>query len=204
MKKPILVAVSVLAIAIIIALLSSSEIPGGDNIPADDKDGIGDTQNVSEIKEDMRYRKVSLYYYDFSKGECRGYSYIPSVEAEKEAVAKGLVSVEREVVDSDTVLKDTLELFLKGKVTDEEKAQGVYAGNYTGKYPLSGFSLKEFSLDSDGVLSLTFDDPKESTRGTFCAVEIQRQQLEATVRQFTQVKSIRILPEGEIFVINDF
>ncbi|MFA7170160.1 MAG: hypothetical protein WC178_04920 [Candidatus Paceibacterota bacterium] len=167
--------------------------------------GMEEIQNMTNKDGEIKYRTVKLFYYDYSKGECIGYSYQPEDITEQErAVSKGLAPVERKIADSDNVIEDTVRLFLEGKITDKEKASGVYNKVYEEEYPLPGVELIEFDLSADGILSLTFADPKEKTRGVYCVVEVKKQQLEATAMQFSEVKSVKILPEGEIFAINDF
>jgi hypothetical protein len=77
----------------------------------------------------------------------------------------GLVAIEREISVSQTPIKDTIELLLKGKenLTEEELAQGI-----TTEFPLDGFKLKSMNLKSDGTLSLKFEDPLNKTVGGAC------------------------------------
>lgn len=161
---------------------------------------------TEDIGQEIKYRTVKLYYYDFSKSECKGYSYLDaeSTKEEEVGVSKGLVPVERKIVDSNNIIEDTIKLFLEGKVTDEEKTNGIYNNNYVGKYPLTGLKLIKISLSAEGILSLTFDDPEQNTKGTFCDVEIKRQQLEATAKQFPEVKSVEFLSSDGAFTVNDF
>jgi hypothetical protein len=161
---------------------------------------------TEDIGQEIKYRTVKLYYYDFSKSECKGYSYLDaeSTKEEEMGVSKGLVPVERKIVDSNNIIEDTIKLFLEGKVTDEEKTNGIYNNNYVGKYPLTGLKLIKISLSAEGILSLTFDDPEQNTKGTFCDVEIKRQQLEATAKQFPEVKSVEFLSSDGAFTVNDF
>lgn len=161
---------------------------------------------TEDIGQEIKYRTVKLYYYDFSKSECKGYSYLDaeSMIEEQAGVSKGLVPVERKIVDSNNIIEDTIKLFLEGSVTNEEKVNGIYNKNSVGRYPLVGLKLTKISLNAEGTLSLTFDDPEQNTKGTFCDVETKRQQLEATAKQFPEVKSVEFLSSDGAFTVNDF
>ena len=105
---------------------------------------------------------------------------------------KGLVAVERLVPATKTPIQDAIKLLLQGKPTEEEKVRGI-----TTEYPLEGLSLNGASL-KNGVLTLEFDDPNDRTGGGSCRVGILWFQIEATAKQFSEVKSVRFLPE-ELF-----
>lgn len=104
----------------------------------------------------------------------------------------GLVTVERKIPLIISPIRDTLTLLLKGELTKEEREQGV-----TTEYPLEGVSLKNAVLDND-VLTLTFDDPSFKTGGGACRVGILWFQIEATAKQFEEVREVRFYPE-ELF-----
>lgn len=104
----------------------------------------------------------------------------------------GLVVVERLIPITKTPIQDTINLLLQGKLTREEKSQGINT-----EYPLEGLSLKGASL-KDEVLTLEFDDSNNRTGGGSCRVGILWFQIETTAKQFPEVKSVRFLPE-ELF-----
>lgn len=104
----------------------------------------------------------------------------------------GLVAVPREILKTDTLIEDTIRLLLAGELTPTEASQGI-----TTEYPLSGFSLSKSAL-KNGVLTLTFEDLENRTGGGSCRVGILWFQIEATVKQFPGVTSVRFLPE-ELF-----
>jgi len=105
---------------------------------------------------------------------------------------KGLVAVERVLPKTVTPLKESIELLLRGELSDKERAQGI-----TTEFPLSGVSLKSAVL-VQGVVTLTFNDPQNKTSGGSCRVAILWSQIEATAKQFPTVKSVRFMPE-ELF-----
>lgn len=107
----------------------------------------------------------------------------------------GLVAVERIIPEQETLLpqiQDTINLLLRGEISEEETASGVES-----EFPLSGFSLQSAALN-DGVLTLTFSDPENQTTGGSCRVGILWHQIEATARQFPEVTEVHFMPE-ELF-----
>lgn len=104
----------------------------------------------------------------------------------------GLMAVERKIPITKTPIQDTIKLLLSGELTNKERAQGIDT-----EYPLDGFLLKEASL-KNGVLTLRFDDPLNKSVGGSCRVGILWFQIEATAKQFPEVKEVHFLPE-EIF-----
>jgi len=125
--------------------------------------------------------KVKLYYYNPNLDKDESGNILCST--------KGLVPVEREIPLSNHLIKDTISLLLKGELTDIEKAQGI-----TTEYPLEGFALKEAFLE-DGLLTLSFVDPNNKTIGGSCRTSILWNQIQATAKQFPQVKEVIFLPE---------
>ena len=104
----------------------------------------------------------------------------------------GLVAVERKIPITKTPIQDTIKLLLSGELIEEERTQGIDT-----EYPLAGLSLKGASL-KEGVLTLEFDDSQNRTVGGACRVGILWFQIEATAKQFPEVKEVHFLPE-EIF-----
>ncbi len=142
-------------------------------------------ENDDELRIPVLFAKetktIKLYYYN------------PELDKDESGNVmcsrKGLVAVEREVPVTKTPIQDAIKLLLLGKLTEEEKAQGI-----TTEFPLEGFSLKDASL-KDGVLTLKFLDPNNKSVGGSCRVGILWFQIEATAKQFPEVKEVRFLPE---------
>ena len=101
----------------------------------------------------------------------------------------GLDPVERTLVFKESPLKETLDLFLTGALTEEEKKRGV-----TTEFPLEGLELTQVDFDQ-GVVTLTFEDPKNKTSGGSCRATVLWKQIEATVKQFPEVKEVKFSPE---------
>lgn len=126
---------------------------------------------------------VKLYYYNPALDQGPGGA---------QCSRAGLVAVERTIPRTITPVQDAIKLLLRGEITSAERAQGI-----TSEFPLAGVVLQSASLVK-GELTLTFADPQNKTGGGSCRVGILWQQIEATAKQFPEVKSVRFLPE-ELF-----
>lgn len=149
-------------------------------------------QNLKTFDMPVRFtqaevRNVLLYYYDPEKDKDQTGNIMCSRE--------GLVAVEREIPLTLTPIKDTIELLLEGSanLTQSDVDAGV-----TTEFPLQGFSLTSANLGQGGNLVLRFDDPQNKTSGGACRVGVLWFQIEATAKQFTEVKSVEFVPE-ELF-----
>lgn len=129
-------------------------------------------------------RFIKLYYYNSSKDQDTSGNIMCS--------RSGLQAVERSITLTKTPIQDAIKLLLKGELTSQERAQGI-----TTEYPLPRLELESASL-KNGVLTLTFADPQNKTGGGSCRVGILWFQIEATAKQFTEVSSVRFMPE-ELF-----
>lgn len=130
---------------------------------------------------------VKLYYYNPEKDKDE----TGNIKCSRD----GLVPIEREIPITKTPIQDTINLLLKGKenLTQKDIAQGI-----TTEYPLEGLKLKSVNLKPDGTLILEFEDPLNKTGGGACRVGILWFQIEATAKQFPEVKKVQFLPE-ELF-----
>ena len=143
--------------------------------------------NEFEKPKETKSRKVLLYYYNPEKDKDE----TGNIKCSRD----GLVPIEREIPMTKTPIQDTINLLLKGKenLTEKDQAQGI-----TTEYPLDGFKLKSTNLKEDGTLILEFEDPLNKTVGGSCRVGILWFQIEATAKQFPEVKKVKFLPE-ELF-----
>ncbi len=129
-------------------------------------------------------RMVKLYYYNSSRDQ--------DEQGNIQCSHQGLVAVERKIPISKSPIKDTLELFLSSPLTEADREAGL-----TSEFPLAGVSLIDLAL-RDGDLIVKLTDPNNKTSGGSCRVSILRQQLEAVVRQFPEVKTVDFQP-AELF-----
>jgi spore germination protein GerM len=139
------------------------------------------------LEKEVLSRKIFLYYYNPEKDKDEN----GNIKCSRD----GLVPIEKEIPVSQTPIKDTIELLLKGKenLTEKDLTEGI-----TTEYPLDGFKLKSVNLKKDGTLILEFEDSQNKTVGGSCRVGILWFQIEATAKQFPEVKKVHFLPE-EIF-----
>ncbi len=142
-------------------------------------------ENDNELRIPVRFstteRSVSLYYYDSRLDKDSSGNILCS--------AKGLVSVTRTIPVTQTPLQDALRLMLTGNLTAAEKSAGV-----TTEFPLSGVSLISATLPANGALTISLADPLNKTSGGACRAQVLRAQVEATAKQFSQVKSVTFSP----------
>jgi len=129
--------------------------------------------------EPEKKEKVVLYYYNQLE------------DKENICAFKFVQPVEREIKDGGDIIKETVELLIKGQLTEEEKSKGL-----TTEYPNPGFKLLESSLNKNGTLTLEFTEVPGFTSGSSCQVGIMMQEILKTVRQFPQVKSIVFKPDS--------
>ncbi len=123
---------------------------------------------------------IKLYYYN------------PALDQGVDGVQcteKGLVAVERIIPRTISPIQDAVRVLIKGELTASEKAKGLET-----EYPLEGFALVSASL-LNSELTLAFDDQKSETIGGSCRTAILWKQIEATAKQFKEVKTVKFLPE---------
>ncbi len=129
-------------------------------------------------------QSVSLFFYDANKDKDAKGGILCSKQ--------GLVAVTRSIPKTTTTnIADTVRLLLQGGLSDAEKQQGI-----TTEFPLAGFELENAALDAKGALTLTFKDPQFKSSGGSCRVNILYAQIEATAKQFPEVKSVIIKPDA--------
>jgi hypothetical protein len=148
----------------------------------------GMPENDQEVRIPVNLKKsgklVDLYYYNPALDQDETGNILCS--------RQGLTKVQRNIPITQTPIQDTIKLLLKGELTSAEKSLGI-----TTEYPLQGLSLTAASLNN-GVLTLTFNDPEYKTGGGSCRVGILWFQIEATAKQFPEVKQVKFMSE-ELF-----
>ena len=150
------------------------------------QDGIVIVSNLIVISdvEPPKMQTIKLYYYNPDKDKDTSGSILCS--------RKGLEAIERQIPLTMTPIQDTIKLLLQGNLTAAEKAREIST-----EYPLPGVELKGANL-TNGILTLEFVDPQNKTGGGSCRVGILWFQIEATAKQFPEVKEVKFKPE-ELF-----
>ncbi|MCU0653511.1 MAG: GerMN domain-containing protein [Candidatus Pacebacteria bacterium] len=138
-------------------------------------------RNENKLPEGGQVREISLYYYN----PARDLDDMGNIACGRE----GLVAVPREIPVTQTPIQDAIRLLLAGRTTDKEREAGI-----TTEFPLAGVKMKGANL-KDGVLTLEFADPQNKTSGGACRAGILWFQIEATAKQFPEVKEVRFIPE---------
>jgi hypothetical protein len=133
------------------------------------------------IKFSSKTQLIKLYYYN----EVEDKKINPYISCSEEFV----LPVERKIFLSQTPIKDAINLLLQGVISENEKQLG-----FSSEFPLEGFELIGANL-KNGTLILEFSDPFNKTSGGSCRVNLLRQQIEKTVKQFEEVQEVRVLPE---------
>ncbi len=151
-------------------------------------------ENADELRIPIRFstvppvegamREVRLYYYNPERDKDASGNILCS--------RAGLEAVTRSIPRALTPIQDTVRLLLKGELAAGERARGI-----TTEYPIPGLALKTASREN-GVLTLTFGDPENRTGGGACRVGVLWYQIEATAKQFSNVREVRFRPE-ELF-----
>jgi len=130
------------------------------------------------VNQEVNKVPVLLFYYKQSEDE--------NLACGPEAV----LPVRREIEATQTPIKDTINLLIKGELTEEERAQG-----FTTEFPNPDFKLVGVNL-KDGVLYLEFTEVPGFTTGGSCRVSLLTNQIIKTAKQFPEVKEVVLLPES--------
>jgi hypothetical protein len=148
-------------------------------IEAHFKDGGAIVRKIEKL--DVELRTVNLYFYN------------PNIDKDANGnilfSRAGLVPVQRKIPKTMTPVQDTIRLLLKGELTAAEKTAGLST-----EYPLPGFKLAGANLQN-GRLVLSFEDPQNKTVGGSARVGLLWFQIEATAKQFSEVKEVKFWPE---------
>lgn len=137
-------------------------------------------ENIAKQSVSAGTRKINLFYYNKIK------------DVDFSCSRDAILPVEREIPVSVTPIQDSVNLLLKGNLSDTEKLAGFQT-----EFPLSGFSLIGVNL-KDGMLTLQFDDQGNRSGGGSCRVMLLWSQIAKTALQFPEVKQVRFEPE-ELF-----
>lgn len=150
-----------------------------------EKDNPSDLpENAEELRIPIIFsdsKIVKLYYYNPEQDKDES----GNIQCSRD----GLIAVERKIPITKTPIQDTIKLLITGQLTEAEKSRGI-----TTEFPLEGFSLKELNLKPDGTLILKFNDPLNRASGGACRASILWFQIEATAKQFPEVKKVEFSP----------
>ncbi|MFA5431552.1 MAG: GerMN domain-containing protein [Candidatus Paceibacterota bacterium] len=140
------------------------------------------TMGMANIKvgwySPVKKNEVSLFYYNQleDKNNTCNVSYI--------------LPVKRLIVESNDQIRDTINLLIKGKLTEKEKSEGFSTG-----FPNNDFKLLDSSLN-DGILTLKFSEVSGFTNGDYCRVKTLGSEIIRTAKQFSEVKKVVFEPSN--------
>ncbi len=148
--------------------------------------------NAKEATEDkanqvanveLKKRGVELFYYNSQKDRDENGNVLCS--------RQGLVPIYREIPDSGHFIEDVLRLLVLGELTPEERNSGLST-----EYPLPGLEVVSATLSPQGDLEVLLVDPESKTSGGACRSNVLKEQLVVTAEQFSEVKSVKLIPES--------
>lgn len=114
-------------------------------------------------------------------------------QSDDESLACGpdaILPVMREIEATQTPIQDTINLLIKGELTEEERALGFTTEFLNPDFKLLGANLK------DGVLYLEFTEVPGFTTGGSCRISLLTNQIIKTAKQFPGVNEVVLLPES--------
>lgn len=152
-------------------------------------------QNDAEIRIPVRFavtapatqtRTVKLYFFSENVDNITG--------SNTNCSEQSLYFATRTIPRTNTPIQDAVRELLKGP-TQAERARTVSEAMPESEFPLGGVALTSASL-TNGVLTLTFNDPQHQTSGGSCRVLVLREKIEATAKQFGGVTTVRLEPNS--------
>jgi len=97
----------------------------------------------------------------------------------------------RDTIELLIMIRDTIELLIRGELTEEEEELGFIT-----EFPHPGFRLVDLDLTEDGTLILEFTEIFGFTTGGSARILVMREQIEKTACQFAAVKRVEYFPES--------
>lgn len=126
--------------------------------------------------------KVDLYYYNFLADK--------AIDEIVPCSPDAVQPVHRTIAKSDDYIRQTLEMLLRGNITEEEKSYG-----FMSEFPDPGLSIESLELSDDGLLTIKIKDENGFLSGGSCRVGLLYAQIEKTALQFIEVNKVIIQPE---------
>lgn len=173
--------------------LSSNELTGftktnGNEYQSDNYSASAKSINVS-VKMGVSNFTVNWYKPE-SLANIQLFYYKQSADTEVSCDKQFIMPVNREIPESDNMIRDAINLLIKGQITAQEKAEG-----FTTEFPNKDFKLINADL-KDGILSLTFTEVPGFSDGGSCRIMLMAQQVIKTANQFPGVERVVFYPES--------
>lgn len=146
--------------------------------------GTGEASPTPTPTPSKDQKTVKLYFYNQGQDK-------KDNDGSTTCDAKYIQQVNRTIdANSKDPIKDTINLLLKGELSQDEQNKG-----FVTSLPGDGFALSKDEL-SNGTLTLTFDDPNHFAKGSSCHTSGLKEQITQTAQQFDGVKSVIIKPDS--------
>lgn len=174
--------------------MSSQELPDFISIDKNTYQSLNYESSQKKINASVKIGMASLYvnWYEPEKNaKVSLFYYNQGQDKENTCDYQFVLPVEREISASGDIIKDTVELLIKGQLTQVEKANG-----FTTDLPNPDFKLLDSSLSDSGTLILNFTEVPGLTSGDSCKTGLLMEEILKTVRQFPQVKKIVFQPDS--------
>jgi len=174
--------------------LSSKELNGfnyvGDNIYKTINYDTAKKKADITIKTGMASVVIN-WYEPISKRTVELYYYKASDDKEVSCDSDFVLPIKRSVIDSEDIIKNTIELLIQGNLAQSERNDG-----FETEFPNVDFKLLNAELSEKGTLTLTFTEVPGFTTGGSCRTGLLAAEIIKTAKQFDQVRKVVLEPES--------
>jgi spore germination protein GerM len=125
---------------------------------------------------------IQLYYFNELEDS--------KLPIEQQINTSSILEVNRTIRSSNNLIADAIKALIQGKLSESEKDAWFIT-----EFPNSDFKLLDINLDSNGTLTLTFNDVPGFTTGGSARMLILSKSIEKTALQFSQVKRVIFEPD---------
>ncbi len=126
--------------------------------------------------------QVALYYFNQTEDQ--------KLPPSQQVNVDSILPVYRTISSSKDIIKDTINLLLRGDLTNTERAKG-----FTTQFPNSDFHLISSQLQNNGTLILTFTEVPGFTDGGSARMLILSNSIIKTAKQFPEVRYVTLAPD---------
>lgn len=125
---------------------------------------------------------INLYYFNELEDS--------TLPAEQQINTSSILPIQRTIRSSDNLIADTIKVLLQGNLSEQEKDAWFIT-----EFPNAQFRLLDTQLDSQGTLTLTFNEVAGFTAGWSARMLILSKSIEKTALQFPQVTRVIFQPD---------
>lgn len=125
---------------------------------------------------------VNLYYFNELEDS--------TLPIEQQINTSSILPIQRTIRSSENLIADTIKALIQGNLSEQEKNAWFIT-----EFPNAQFRLLDTQLDSQGTLTLTFNEVPWFTSGWSARMLILSKSIEKTALQFPQVSRVIFQPE---------